>query len=242
MFRFVTLLVFCIMSAGSVVAQEGPALLEQARDAQHSGDSLKAVLYATQALNTGDLDQYETVEAHFYRGSGLLLVGQLEQAVTEFDLSEGAYGRNLSASDGRVVAYYLLGNDAQAWENADAVLDFDSWHSEGLLWRGLSAWQLGRTVDAIDDLEDAIDADDRGMMKAVLGMVLRDQGDSRADDLFAQAASGGFELAQYGHMAARGGDRDRAIQLLCLSHRVDPDNARMQQGLLTIGVTTADCN
>jgi len=241
MLRFAAVLVFCITFAGVAAAQDGPVLLEQARDAQASGDSLNAILYATQALNTGDLDQFETAEAHFYRGSGLLLAGQLEQAITDFDLSEGAYGRNLSASDGPAVAYYLLGRDAQAWENADAVLDFDSWHSEGLLWRGLSAWQLGRTADAIDDLEDAIDADDRGMTNAALGMVLRDQGDSRADEYLARAASGAFELAQYGYMAARGGDRDRAIQLLCLSHRVDPDNARVQQGLQTIGLTTAAC-
>ena len=240
--RFVTVLVLSILFAGSATAQDGPVLLEQAREAQNAGDAIKAILYATQALNAGDLDQYEMAEAHYYRGTGLLFTGQLEPAIADLDLSEGAFGRNLSAPEARAVAYFLLGRDAEAWEDADAVLDYDTWHPGGLLWRGLSNWKLGRVADAIDDLEDGIDADNRGMMKAALGMVLEDQGDGRADTLYSQAADGGYELAQYGFMAARGGDRERAVLFLCTSHRVDPGNARMQQGLQTIGLTTAACD
>jgi len=177
---------------------------------------MNATLYSAQALNSGDPDQYETATAYALRGHGQLMVGQLIKAIADFDASEEAYGRNQSSVHGRAWAFYLMGRDAGAWENAD-------------------------------DLEDAITAnEDWGMLQVVLGLVLDDLGDSRAEELFAEAASAphpaGDYLIQYGAMAARGGSKDRAVLLLCTTHRLDQHDIRVPQAMRIIGLGTTACD
>lgn len=247
MARCLVVLFGLVFFSASLAAQDGPALVVQAEEAYASGRTTEAMQLADAAISAGGLDQFELGKAYAYRGKGLLMGGELERAIADFDASEQQFGRNPFSYGSRAMAYYLMADDEKAWDNADAVLDFDSWNAEALLFRGLASWHLGDSGDAIDDLEDAVTAaEQRGLMSAALGAVVAAKGDSEgALEHYRDAASAPIpairELATLGMMAARGGDRDRSLELFCIAAEINPGDGELLGAMAMSGFSPSAC-
>jgi lipoprotein NlpI len=137
-------------------ATPGIELAKSAQAAQSRGDMAAAIGLYGQAIDAGDLSKENLAIVLVDRGIAYWRMGQLDQAIADFDRALALKPDYVPAYHGRAIAYRDKNLPEKAIADYDAALRLDSEDAFAYENRGRTALHLGRIAAAIEDLGKAV--------------------------------------------------------------------------------------
>jgi lipoprotein NlpI len=145
-------LVILLATGSALAATQGVELAKSARAAQDRGDLAAAIHLYTQAISAGDLSPENLAIVLNGRGIVYWRMGQLDQAIADYNKAIATEPNYVPAYDGRALAYRDKNLTEKAIADYDTALRLDPEDAFAYENRGRAELHLGRIEAAIEDL------------------------------------------------------------------------------------------